>query len=242
MFRFAATASTFLPTTLLALGPAAAEGTSDRGTSDRGTFDRGTFTVGVERVLGVALGKETTEGMRTRRVSRTDVGLFGTSSMGPNLHAQPRLGLDVAVANGVMIGAAFGIRIGDAETRVEGTDGAQGAQTTLLVAQPRVGYALGFGDLTTLLLRGGLTFHRESGEAEAAMAFEMTRSGIALSLDPTLVITPVAHFGLTFGLVADLPLTGSLEVIGSGPTGTQIVKVDHRVRSLGFTAGLLGRF
>jgi hypothetical protein len=213
----------------------------------QGIFDRGTVALGAERLFGATLSKASTEanGRRTS-VSRADIGLFTIVPQTMNPYSIPRLGLDFAVADAVTIGAALGYATGKDETRTEqnGTSTTrEGPRSTFFVVEPRAGYALGVGDRAAVWLRGGLTYFRASTSAEVLSSqIRVTTWGFALSLEPALVFMPVNHFGISVGLVADLPLTGKAESRITGGNTTNETRTDRSIRNIGLAFGLVGTF
>ena len=121
-----------------------------------------------------------------------------------------------------------------------------------LLLVPRAGYIFDFTPLLSIWARGGFTYYwmksdgtnpAGNGRREIKDSFD----GLALSLDPQLVITPVPHFGITVGPMLDLPLAGSekVETTVTSPTGattTMTTESSVKITNWGLTEGILGYF
>jgi len=214
---------------------------------------KGTFVLGAERLFGLSVNTTTTAtDAGDRSVSHTGFSLLLSSPT--TVYMRPRVSLDVAVADGLTVGGAFGLFVGDREdsaTAGDTTTSAEGPTTKALLIAPRVGYALGLGHTLSLWPRAGLTYFSTGSESEHAAGGTVTTtsartSGVSLNLEPALLVAPFTNFGFTAALVADLPLTGKLtretRTETAGVTRTTTNDTDQKLRNLGVVVGMAGIF
>ena len=162
------------------------------------------------------------------------------------IYAVPRVAFDYAFVPGVTVGTALGYFHRSASTESATGDTASSDQRTesALLISPRVGYAASLGPVVRFWVRGGVTYvtgQSEQTSSNGAISTTLRIHGLALAIDPQLVVTPVPHFGITLGPVLDFPLWGKVTQEISSPTPTS---EDYTVtiRNVGFEAGLLGYF
>lgn len=221
----------------------------------------GTFIFSAERLFTpLAIEKATTTndvpgvGEVKSSSSRTSIGLFG-STLGGTLtpYNTPRLGFDYTIIKGLTLGlsASFVHYSTSSETSSPGrTTTTDGASVTGFLMSPRVGYAMKFSQMLGFWVKGGFTFYTAgTGDQDPSDTHDVTYSysGLALDIEPQLLVMPITNFGFTFGFAADIPLSGSQTVtdktrtVGGVETKTE-TKQDLTFSNFGLTAGLIGFF
>jgi hypothetical protein len=144
----------------------------------------------------------------------------------------PRLAFDYFVIDRLSIGGALGYASYSVDVETRNT-----VHTSLsaFVFAPRVGYVWNLNGWASFWLRGGFTYHSFSTDANAG-----SEHAIALTVEPTFVLSPSNHWGFVVGPTADFSFSGSREV-GNGANG-------HIDRDLSYTsfgilrAGMIGWF
>jgi hypothetical protein len=182
----------------------------------------------------------------------TRVGTGNTPGGTPNapVYSMPRVGLDYLIISGLTIGAAVGYlhRGGSRETTLNNvTMSVDTPSVNGLLLYPRVGYIFDFTPLFSVWARGGFTYYwlksdETTTQGNTIRERKISNDGLALTLDPELVITPIPHFGFTVGPMFDIPMTGGQknEVTTNGVTVT--TNDSAKIFNWGFCAGLLGYF
>jgi hypothetical protein len=260
------TLSAALALTLLAVvEPARAQaGGAGIGTS-------GQFIVSADRLMGLNVWSFKTEQTSPAPVNPTTTKVSGTgfnllwggdatavpvTNVTPNapVYSIPRLAFDYVAIPGLTVGASLGYfnRGGTVETtRMNVTMSVDAPSGNSLLLVPRVGYIFDFTPLLGVWARGGFTYYWGKSTSTTGMGTITNTSktsfdGLALSLDPQLVITPVPHFGITVGPMLDLPLAGSAktENTAASPQGSMTTTTESSVKltNWGLTAGILGYF
>jgi hypothetical protein len=167
------------------------------------------------------------------------------------VYSIPRLAFDYLVIPGLTVGAALGYlhRSGSGEsTNMAGvTTSVDSPSGNGLLFNPRVGYIFDFTPLLSLWARGGFTYYWAKNEGTLGNTTRKESfDGLAITLDPQLVITPVPHFGVTVGPMFDLPLAGSSKgetTTTVGPvTMTDLSEAKVKITNWGIAAGILGYF
>jgi hypothetical protein len=211
---------------------------------------KGTVILSGERLFGLTFNRTTTEtATGDRSVDHTGFGLF--LSQPTTVHMQPRVALDVLVADGFTLGGSFGFFVGDRETST--TTGGNTMMddlrpvTTAVVLAPRAGFAVGLGHVVSLWLRAGITYFNSGDEQRVmvggnSITVANRTSGLAFDIEPTLLFSPFPHFAFTAGLVADVPLTGTQKTETTVGNTTTTTSRDRTIRNFGVVAGLLGMF
>jgi hypothetical protein len=180
----------------------------------------------------------------------------GTEATLPNPYTVPRLGVDYTVLPNVTVGGDLMLFFTLGGNQSQETDNNGGGKSTTSVSEPkstlfgmapRGGYILHLTDLFSLWLRGGFSFYTETVQQTVSNNSVQTTNRVnsdqlALDLDPQLVITPVAHFGFTAGLTADLPLTGGHSLTTNTPTTSNSASASSSLLFVGLTCGLVGWF
>jgi hypothetical protein len=206
-----------------------------------------------DRLSGLSFSKQRQEDGTTSNVttqSRTDVAfLWRPTTVSP--YTVPQVGLDVAVAGGLTVGAAVGFFTESGTNESEPAGGASTSRDspslTAFELAPRVGYGVSILPWLAFWGRLGITYYNIHTSSETTgntpTSTKATSSGVGLNLDPMFVFVPVNHFGITAGPYLDLPISGS---ISSEATlnGTSVSPPDSELRytSFGLKAGLLGAF
>lgn len=213
----------------------------------------GTIYLGAERMFGVSANSFKVDRDGTSTYSNTDIGLLWGAShtLGdnavPSPYTVPRIGFDYAIIPNLTIGGAIGIASSSLGTKTErnGASVTQDGDTvTSFLVSPRVGYIIGISDSVGIWLRGGFTYFSlsDKGPEVNGRKNSSSASGLAFSLDPILVLSPVDHFGFFGGLMLDLPLTGTLKNETVQPGQTTSVSYDAKATNFGLNFGLLGYF
>lgn len=208
----------------------------------------GTFVLSGERLFGLVsstVDVETsgsTPGV-TSKDSTTQFGLL--LSNGGNILVVPRVALDTALGSGVTLGGAVGyasMTRESAATTYTATSSVEtqtnGPKTSGFVLAPRVGWLSMFGSVG-VWLRGGFSYWKTSSTNEVATATgketqEMDASGIAATIEPTLLYVPIEHTAMSLSALADLPLSGASTASFSGTKQ----EASAKLRNLGATVGL----
>jgi hypothetical protein len=219
----------------------------------------GTIFLGAERLFGVSFNNAkstTSQGGTdvTSTYSRTDIGLLlnanGASAFGEGTYLNPflipRLGFDYSVIDNLTVGGSIGFWHASSSTKAEGGGRSQetdGDSVNAFLFAPRVGYIIGLNEKMGIWLRGGLTYYNFGVTHPKTQARNVETSdsvnGLAFSLDPVFVLSPVEHFGLFGGLMADIPLSGSTTNDNGNGTKTS---TDLKFQNIGLNFGILGYF
>ena len=215
-------------------------------------ISHGTMMVSAERLFGLSISRATQDiGNGESSVDQTQFGLaLAPWSPAPNIYQTPRLAFDLAIIDGLTVGGSLGLVIGqlDTSTTVGGTTAdTKGPSFTTFLLAPRAGYVLGLSHLIGLWLRGGITYFNASTHTDASvLGPNVTRSqtiwGIALNLEPTLLVSPFEHVSFTAGILVDLPLAGKQSSERTMGNVTTTTSVDYTIRNFGLVAGMLVRF
>ncbi len=222
---------------------------------DGGIASAGNLIVSAERLFGFSVAEEKTDQTVgnttvTRTDSQTSFGLLWNPGASTSPYLIPRVGIDYTVIDGLTVGGSLGFYTHSTSSKQEGGGQSRevdGPSLTALMFAPRVGYILQFGDNMGLWLRGGITYYNVSSESESDAAggtgtvkTETSTSGLALSLDPAFVITPVKHFGFFAGAMIDFGLSGTAKSEQSSGGATTSQEVDQKFNNFGINFGLLG--
>jgi hypothetical protein len=192
--------------------------------------------ISVDRAFGVSFWSEKfslPDGSSTKQ-SGTAINLLNGSDNdvdGPA--ATPRVAFDFAVVRNITVGAFFGYSHRSSSSQSTDAAGTQGASLSnpglsSMLLGLRGGYALALTDMFTVWPRAGFTYY--TGHVAGGHSIK----GVLVNVEPTLVVTPVSHLGFTLGVVADLPLSGSLKEVTTGTSYT------NKVMNFGLAVGLLG--
>lgn len=188
--------------------------------------------------------------------TQTSFSLFWGSGFTPQqpgelFFAVPRVGFDYVVIPRLTVGTdlAFFFTVGSStstETDLQngGTVNASGGNgnTYVFGIAPRVGYLMPLGNLPLYFWgRGGFSFYTATNTNDGATVHNNVNQ-LAFDLEPTLVWTPVTHFGLTASIDGDVPLYGRHSTTTFGNNGQTVT--DFTANSseafFGITLGMLG--
>jgi hypothetical protein len=162
------------------------------------------------------------------------------------LHQPPRLAIDLELSSRLTIGASVFFAYG----KFTEQDG-DGASSTAFGLAPRVGYWLGLGDRFALWPRVGVSFANASTSPVRAGSSGTTTSTtsyttLSLNLEPTAAFMLASQFGITAGVVIDVPLVGdvtTVTTVTSGSARTEAtVESSAKQRYIGLQFGVMGRF
>ena len=217
----------------------------ERAAVSRTLLDGAHVLVSAERLLGFAFwSTRLSANGQTVSSSGVDGNVLAGVSGPATPHGIPRLAFDAIPFGGLTLGGSFGYMTHSGTETLPNKSEQPIASLRVLTFAPRVGYAIDFSKHVGLWLRGGITYYRIDGSSTQTdttgnvTAIDSTRQGVSLDLEPTLMLSPAAHFAFTFGLVADLPLGGSYSESGqlSG------VPFDLTYTSFGLQSGLTAWF
>lgn len=166
-----------------------------------------------------------------RKVTTNHLGFLWQGNLFGSPYSIPRLAFDYFVIDRLSIGGALGY----ASYSVDTDPGNGHGSLSAFVFAPRVGYVWNINSWASFWLRGGFTYHSYGTDANTG-----SEHAIALTVEPTFVLSPSNHWGFVVGPTGDFSFTGSREV-ANGPNG-------HVDRDLSYTsfgilrAGLIGWF
>ena len=186
--------------------------------------DSMTVVFSADRLFGLHFSNRTTENPPNadRKLDATTVEIGWTGSQILTPFDIPRFAFDIFVIDGLSVGGALGY----ATSSIELENGDEASANDLIFA-PRVGYVWMFSDVAGFWLRGGLTYHRSEFQND------WDDYGLAFTVDPAFVLSPVDNFAFLAGVNADIDIIGE-ESFPNNPD------VDRRYRSIGIQLGLLG--
>lgn len=200
------------------------------------------ITFGVDRVMGVAFDRaviSATGGDVTNKA--TNVALFGNpggASEAPSLMI-PRLSLDYFVVESVSVGGSLLYFSQSTEQETPAGSG-DGPTTTTFAIAPRVGYAMAFDETFSIWPRAGITYFSSKSEQETTAGTNTTTfSGLDLTVEVPLGISPIENFAILVGPYVDFGLSGTAK--NEPPTGSG-TEEDVKVTSYGLTVGILGYY
>jgi hypothetical protein len=202
--------------------------------------EHGAMMLSAERLFGLDVS-HSAQGGGNNEIDRdqTHFGLaLAPLTPNPNVYLLPRLAFDFAIIDGLTVGGSLGFGVG------KGTVGNSEPSYTNFLIAPRVGYVLGLSKPISLWLRGGFTYFNLTSHADPSVLppntdRSLTLWGMALNLEPTLMISPIEHVAFTVSALFDLPLAGkqSTETVTGAVTTT--TSIDFSVRNFGLVAGLI---
>jgi hypothetical protein len=238
-------------------------------TAVSGLGTKGQFIVSADRLFGINVWSQKTEPQATptdpnpdpaSKLSGTGINLLwgGDAAVGsPNapVYSIPRLGIDYLVIGGLTVGGAIGYfhRSGSQEsTAMNGvTTSVDLPSGNGFLFHPRAGYIFDFTPLLSVWARGGFTYYWDKSEGTVRIGqltgtAKTSNDGLALTIDPQLVITPVPHVGFMVGPMFDLPLAGSQKGELTGTVGnvttTTTTEANRKITNWGISAGVLAYF
>jgi hypothetical protein len=180
--------------------------------------------------------------------------LFGRSTNANIPYTIPRVGFDYTIIDHLTLGgniiAIFGF--GGSVTGTRETPGQTVTTTsdsptiTGFGIAPRVGYIFDLSSVFYIWLRGGFSFYTLSAKStdrnNPNNVTTDSRSVFGLDLEPTLVISPINHFGITIGLPVDIGFAGSQKHEEQNGATTRTTDLGYSAFHFGINAGLLGYF
>ncbi len=205
------------------------------------------ITFGVDRVMGVAFDRATLSpdkgGDQTYKA--TNVALFGNPG-GGGLNAPgmmiPRLALDFFVVESVSVGGSLMYFTSSSETETD-AGSSDGPTNSTFVISPRVGYAVAFDETFSLWPRAGITYLSSKSEVTTGGTTggtsTTTFSGMALTVEAMVGISPIEHFAILAGPYVDYGLSGTVK---NEPATGPSTETDAKVTSYGLTVGILGYY
>jgi hypothetical protein len=198
------------------------------------------FVFGVDRVMGVSWDSQTVEpegGPETVNKATT-VALFGTGGQGTNV---PRLALDYFVIEGLSLGGSFVYIHRSTEIETDG-DAVDGPSSSTVLLHPRVGYAYAFDETFSIWPRLGITWFQSSSESTDPISGDTsttTLSGLDLTGEVMLGISPIENFAFLVGPYLDLGLSGTQEFEpASGPSS----EADSTLTGFGLAVSVVGYY
>lgn len=220
----------------------------DGGEPGAGLSKPGTYIMSAERLFGLVSSTVDAEnsGSTPRVTSKDSATQFGLLlSNAGNILVVPRVALDASVGYGITLGGAVGYASVSREGEATATTAAasvktvtNGPKTSGFVITPRVGWLSMFGSIG-IWLRGGISYWSTSSTSEVATATgketqKIDASGVAATIEPTLLYVPIEHTALSFSALADIPLSGTSTATFSGTKQ----EASAKLRNLGATVGL----
>lgn len=201
------------------------------------------LTFGVDRVMGIAWNKTTVtpDAGDDIELKSTNIYLFGnpgSTGEGANLMV-PRLGLDYFVMESISVGGSF-IYASSTATSPGAGGGDDETKTTTIGFMPRVGYCMAFDETFSIWPRAGITYFSSKTEftPDGGDTDEATGSGLDLSLEAMVGISPFSNFAMLVGPYLDLGLSGSYETNASGTAE----ELDAKTTSYGLSVSILGYY
>jgi hypothetical protein len=213
--------------------------------------DEGQLVISVDRIMGLSFDRVKTEVQATPPATGTSevtgkattFALFGMGGVGadgqsgaPSLMV-PRLALDFFPIEGLSLGGSL-IYITQSTEAESDAGSADGPTTSVFAIHPRVGYAIAFDETFSIWPRGGITYistKRETTGATAAGDSETSFSGVELTVEALLGISPFENFAIGIGPYLDFPLSGTTESCTGGACG----EVDSKLTSYGIMTSIM---
>jgi hypothetical protein len=149
-----------------------------------------------------------------------------------NPYAVPRVSLDGVLARTFTVGGSIGF-FATAGERDTGSSRPNLPAVTGFALHARFGYLLVPSATSAVWLRAGPEYFGGSYDDSVAQV-EMVTRGLALTLDPQLVITPVPHAAILVGPLINLGVWGSYE--RRVPSRSE--EIDFTISNLGVTGGI----
>ena len=171
-----------------------------------------------------------------------------------NVHAIPRVALDVTIIPRLTLGAAiaFGFGLGGTNENENLAPGGGKTSTktdaptaTAIGLAPRVGYILPLGDIVAFWPRLGFGFYSVSGSREivtgaSTTTIRGTDTLFSLDLDPQFVLVPYEHFFIHGGPVVNIPISGTRSEARTTGARTDETSTDASLFNLGLSLGIGG--
>ncbi|MBK8999654.1 MAG: hypothetical protein IPM35_28390 [Myxococcales bacterium] len=201
------------------------------------------ITFGVDRIMGISFDRAVVSPDQGGDVTlkATNVALFGNPGGGseaPSLMI-PRLSLDFFVVESISVGGSllYFSQSTEQETSAGSNDG---PTTTTFAIAPRVGYAMAFDETFSIWPRAGITYFSSKTEEEGTGGTDtLTISGLDLTLEVPVGISPIENFAILVGPYVDFGLSGTAKDEPAGGTSSE---TDVKVTSYGLAVGILGYY
>jgi hypothetical protein len=251
----------------IALACLAVVETAHAQTAVSGLGNKGQFILSADRLFGLNVWQTKSQADPTpldmnpgvTKDSGTSIGLLwatDTSAVnGENVpvYSAPRLGFDYLVIPGLTVGGALGYVHRSASRETTNANNVSISRDlpsgNAFLLYPRVGYIFDFTPLLSVWARGGFTYYWLKSEVTTtnmagtvSTTTKLSADGLALTLDPQLVITPIPHVGFCVGPMLDLPLSGGSKLETTAGTVSTTATGSAKVTNWGISAGLLAYF
>lgn len=205
------------------------------------------MTFGVDRVMGLAFDRAKIEGetggssytITDKSTTVALLGMTGATSTG----MVPRLALDFFVVESISVGGSlvYVSQTGETEQESAGTTTTSDNPTiSTFVIAPRVGYAMQFDETFSIWPRAGITYFNQKTETTGATGGDTTEtySGLDLTLEGMLGISPISNFAILVGPYLDLGLSGTAKQESGGTSQ----EADLKATSYGLAVSILGYY
>jgi len=197
-----------------------------------------------------------------RDTSGVDVSFLGNAPLG-NVHNIPRLGFDGRLPNGLTLGGSLSYIVSSSDTETADTSSSSSSTSrtfenptqAVFLMGARIGVLFEASRYVSLWLRGGGTrlsvsadskiFDNNSG-TQTNFTHTETTTLYTINLEPQVVITPIAHVGVTLGVNLDICASGTKkqtsDIPANLPTASNTEEHDLSASSYGASAGLIALF
>lgn len=235
----------------VAVGAGTAAGGSSFGSA-------GKMVVGLERIFQLSMEKRHIEteytaqnGTKTTFEGDESRTRFNAPGSGFTPYSLPMLSFHYFVAPSISVGGGISYFSGSSSDKTTVVNGgtsvsteSDGPSTSSFLLAPRVGYNIPVSPRANFWLRGGITYWTSKSETvdtnnQGMMTTTTTDttkvSGLSVSLDPMLLLSPVEGVGFMIGPVIDFPLTGSGDRTVKTQAGSTTVEQKTDVKALKYT-------
>lgn len=165
--------------------------------NNRDMLGKGTLIISAERVFGFS--SSSTKVGDAPETRQTQYGFLWSNPQ--SVYQTARMGFDYLLVDNVTVGGALGI----AHSKTDSSSGQTDSTTNLLFA-PRVGYLFGGTGVLSFWARVGPSFWR------TASSGDVSAWGLAVNVEPAIIISPYSHLGIYLGGAIDLGLAGKVTV------------------------------
>ena len=205
---------------------------------------RAPWIVSVDRMFGLGVWSvsESQNGQSQTTSGVAFSALVGTTSpdaLPAFVFHTPRAALDYTLGSGrsgVTLGGSLGFFLGNSsQSSSGGGNSTSGPGLTMYLFEPRGGYYWAIDDRWAFWPRAGLSFFQYSqSSSSGGQSNSGSASGVAIDLEPTLVLHPTPAIGLTATALADIGVGGSLSQDNNSVSLTSM--------NFGLTFGVLAAF
>jgi hypothetical protein len=172
--------------------------------------------------------------------ANSSVNIAGFPAINP--YTMPMLTFHGVVAGGLTLGGGIGYASTSGSHDAGGGTTIDDPTRSAVAVSPRIGYLASFSPTFGIWAKGGITYFSEKEEGTTldcsnptfgcvSSTSESGISGIAIAIDPMLVLAPLPHVGILFGPTLDIGVSGTLTQTGSADR-------DLTLRNFGVAAGL----